>query len=563
MILKSKYLLVANINLLVLIFAFFTKKTYIVSRGKYINIFFKILKKIKIDKSIFKFLNIEFIKDGSEIKNYPSLEAKSREKISKIAFEYDSSIIKSLEKILNKEAAKSFFIKGICYYSGVANYYKSYYVLTEYYKRDSEDIFCLFESETSKIIKIKPLIKLSFFKVIIRNIQKVKLVCILIMNYFFGKDNSIENEKKEFVFASEISDIKFTNKKFAEPNYLCSDNCLFYLTSQKNISSIDFNSFVNVDNFIDIRNRKLSKKSLKILFSFLTHVKHLDRENYLLIKQLFITYAEYDFLFRSFNIKNNIFLQFSNDKRYVRLDSAIVTSLANSYGARNISYQTRTPYLNDYTFYYDYFNVFFSWSRFWYSKDEISRFFNKIVPIGINNADILKQNSKKITIFTSDITTETHNTKSYNINIIEIAKQLACKYQNFQFIIKTKFEEQSKREFKDIKLSSNMKYVYGTYNLDELIDNSFLVLAMGFTSPGFQALIKGVNTIYYSELVDIENSVANFEFVAYNYDDVEKLFEKYLNKKIDIKKYQSIFNHKQKESHRDAILDYLKSYNNA
>ena len=38
-----------------------------------------------------------------------------------------------------------------------------------------------------------------------------------------------------------------------------------------------------------------------------------------------------------------------------------------------------------------------------------------------------KLNKKQILVFTSDITTGTHNTKSYNINIIQIAKKLALK----------------------------------------------------------------------------------------------------------------------------------------
>jgi hypothetical protein len=561
MILKNKYLLATNINLIILIFSFFMKRTYITSRGKYPSITLKILKKLRIDKLVLNSLHIEFIKDGSDIKNYPSLETRAREKISKKAFKYDSSIIKPLEKLLGKESAKSFFTKGICYYSGVGNYYKTYSVLIEHYKLNPKDIICLYESETSKIIGLKAFLNSKFLNKITTKYLKIKLLIGIFKMYYFRKKNFIKKEK--FEFSTEVSNPRFFNGNFAEPNYLINDkNCLYYFTSRKNMENIDSNKFEKLNNFVDIRNKKISIETRNNFYKIILESKNIDIELYTLLSKLFQTYSEYDFLFRVYNIDINIFLQFTNDKRYVRLDSAVVTSLANKYGAKNISYQTRTPYLNDYTFYYDFFNTFYSWSSFWYQNCKSTQYFQKIIPTGIDSHIDKIEESNKIVIFTSDIANETHNTKSYNINIIEIAKKLAKKYEEFEFVIKTKFEEQSKKEFKNIELPKNMSYAYGTYNLDELIDSSFLVLAIGFTSPGFQALIKGVNTIYYSELVGIENKVADLEFVAYSYRDVEELFKRYLNNEIDIQKYKEIFNHNQEKLHKEAILEYLNKEDN-
>ena len=103
-----------------------------------------------------------------------------------------------------------------------------------------------------------------------------------------------------------------------------------------------------------------------------------------------------------------------------------------------------------------------------------------------------------------------------------------------------------------------MKYLYGSHDLNKLSDDSTLVIAMGFTSPGFQALIRGTNTIYYSELTGTERELSNFEFVATNYEEVQTLFKKYINDEIDIKKYGKQFNNYQNLTHKEAILKYLK-----
>lgn len=559
---KNKNILVSNINIFIFFLSFFVKKIYIINKGRYSNLILKIIEKMKLTNFCFNFFNIEFIKDGKEIKSYPSLEAISREQISHMAFKYNSDILNPLNTLVGEKASKSFYTKGICYYSGLASYYKAYLILTEKCDIKKNNILCLFESEISKIMELEVLFESKMINNIIDKYFKFKLLITINKMFYLKKDNSFSNKKK-FEYASEINHSNYFEKKFAEPNYLTfSKKCLYYLTSQQNMEKINYSKFEKLDSFVDVRNKCISLVTKNDFTNLISKTNKLDKEKYLLLLKLFNTYSEYEYLFSNFDISHNIFLQFTNDKRFVRLDSAIVTYLANKYNTNNISYQTRTPYLNDYTFYYDYFNVFFSWSPFWYSSSELTNSFEEIIPLGIDNSYSSEQKSNQVLIFTSDIADVTHNTKSYNINIINIAKELALKYKDFQFIIKTKFEEQSRKEFKDIELLSNMKYAHGTYELNKLISNSFIVISMGFTSPGFQAIIQGVNTIYYSELNFIQNKVSEFEFVANSYDEVESLFEKYVNNQINILKYKNVFNKQQNESFRDAILNHLKSLGN-
>ena len=556
---KKKFLLSRKFSFFFFFFFIFVDKIYIIDVNRYLNIAFRILDKLKLKNILLQFFKIELVKDGIDIENYPSLESSSREEISKILNTHQNTINKSLSHLLDKQGIKSFYTKGMNYYSGVAYFYKAYAVLKKINNINEKDIYTLFNSEINKILKIKSLINSTILKKVFNTYFKFKLYLKINSMYYLRKFKKY-NLKKKFFLSSEVSNYKFLNKEFAEPNYLSDeDNTLYYLTSLQNIEKNNLTKFRKIKNFINLRDIKISKNLKNIFFKSLSDNNELNGEQFNLYRKLFETYSEFDYLFNNFDIEYNIFLQFTNDKRYVRLDSGIVTSLARKYYSKNISYQTRTPYLFDYTFYYDYFDIFFTWSSFWYPKKIFTQNFGKIISIGIdskNIKEILKK--KQVIIFTSDIVNSTHNTKSYNVNLINISKKLANIYPQYQFIIKTKFEDQSKREFKNIELLDNMKYLYGSHDLNKLSDDSTLVIAMGFTSPGFQALIRGTNTIYYSELAGTERELSNFEFVATNYEEVQTLFKKYINDEIDIKKYGKQFNNYQNLTHKEAILKYLK-----
>ena len=154
---KKKFLLSRKFSFFFFFFFIFVDKIYIIDVNRYLNIAFRILDKLKLKNILLQFFKIELVKDGIDIENYPSLESSSREEISKILNTHQNTINKSLSHLLDKQGIKSFYTKGMNYYSGVAYFYKAYAVLKKINNINEKDIYTLFNSEINKILKIKSL----------------------------------------------------------------------------------------------------------------------------------------------------------------------------------------------------------------------------------------------------------------------------------------------------------------------------------------------------------------------------------------------------------------------
>lgn len=551
---RNKVLLLKSLSPIGIVIGLFYKKVYIINKGYYtlrLHNFPFFLKFIDI-------FNIEFVKGSEFFEDYPTIDAISREEFSKIAYEYKSSFKERIGDFLGEEGSVSFYIKFLAHNASGASFYKSIFILKKKYNLSDSDLNVLSETEISRMIGIEAIFCSRMFKKLRAQIIRLKIKIILLkMRYKFAKVREKNNENVFFI-SSEVSNPRYMTGKFGEPDYLCEDDvpCLFYRTSQGNMDVVDDNDFSSIDFFVDLRNVGISRKTYKE-FSELSNafLDEIDIELYSLIKVFFRSYSEYEFLFSNYKILNNVFLPFSNDKRYVRLDSAIATKVANKYGAKNISYQTRAPHLYDYTFYYDVFDVFFAWSEFWFQKPFMYKGLSSIQYIGLD-CHLSRNTSNKniVSVFLSDITTNTLNTREYNLNLLRIVEFLAEKHPEILFKIKVKFEDQFYSSFPKLCFNKNVEVVSGLYDVESLIISSSIVLSLAYTSPGIFSVMNNIPTIVYSELIGIKHEISNLDFVRYSKESVINRFDEIISSKHSPSDVSRLLNTNNSCSHKLSIL---------
>ena len=326
---------------------------------------------------------------------------------------------------------------------------------------------------------------------------------------------------------------------------------------------------------------KLFFRTIKLLFfQIFSKNKNLYSK---ISNSLVIDYLDFFNLFEKFDFKNLLYHTFPNGHTEFRFNDAIVTSLCRKFDSKSIGMQTRTIYSSKYEDCFDCFDKYLSWGEAWNNVSNLKTLFvDNVINVGciyrdglkiINNKDLVNfreklRNERKyiISVFDSDISPNSHYNWNYSkefiLNVISLAKE----FNHCSFIIKPKDNSNTTKYLKDLDISKRLKETENIIfsknkrnDYKKILNISDIVLAIGFTTPGFEALSLGKRVIYFSLL---KNAGTAFKvlpnLISRDYNELKNLFLKSLtdhkNYSKDIKLTLNLLDESSSKSVKNQIL---------
>ncbi|HTB80533.1 MAG TPA: hypothetical protein VK717_06570 [Opitutaceae bacterium] len=223
-------------------------------------------------------------------------------------------------------------------------------------------------------------------------------------------------------------------------------------------------------------------------------------------------------LFNHAQAKACLYLKIPNGQADWRRDTAVLTGLCRQAGIISAGCQTRVIYGPLYEFAFDCYDINFCWGSAWYySLQPALKHVKKMIDVGCQVLDLLipalarlpserSDSGRRVLIFTGDVA-GSHYTFDYNISFLDACLILASSYPGDTFSVKVKDPGHADRFMSDDRLSHRLsqcphfKFIKRPrHDYVELLASADIVLAIGFTTPGTEALLLGKPAIYYSEL---------------------------------------------------------------
>lgn len=242
-----------------------------------------------------------------------------------------------------------------------------------------------------------------------------------------------------------------------------------------------------------------------------------------------------------------------NGSGSTRYDSGLITGVCRKNGVKSISYQSRIMYLRSIVYSFDSFDQFFIWGEVWQKEFISKNFIHKIDVIGhpefVKNTkptqrlEFNKKYDLKVVVFDSDIVfgeAQHYNTeyaqafvRTFLIAIGRVLEETE-NFDNISVYFKTKKPENKVFYMNDFHICSLVKKFDKQINwvskseYFEMLDWADKVVAIGYTTPGMEALMKGVPTIFFSPYQNIYSSTITScpdELTAHNVDDLVKFLD--------------------------------------
>lgn len=251
----------------------------------------------------------------------------------------------------------------------------------------------------------------------------------------------------------------------------------------------------------------ISLSSLKYIFGLLLDLIKLFRSNEsYVLSNFWLSYSRHISLFESLQPSIIVYLTFPNGVGGFRNDDSVVTGLARTHNIECHGIQTRFIYTNKYEDCFDVYDKYFSWSDFWFDcKTSRSMCVKEI--FFVNCIYEFKNKSKELSnrnvlIFDGDINPNSHYNFDYYCDFIVALIYVASEMKNTNFLIKFKNVLDVDMSHHLIKELLGFKNVYvlanERFNYEEELVKSNLVISLGFTTPGYEAYLAGIRSIYYS-----------------------------------------------------------------
>ena len=286
------------------------------------------------------------------------------------------------------------------------------------------------------------------------------------------------------------------------------------------------------------------------------------------------TYKDLESLFSFLPIKAHLYNIIPNGRVSTRFDSGLVTGVCRKFGIRSFSYQSRVMYRHNLYYHFNVFDIYFFWGSAWADEYKLDQFIKKYQIIGnVNNFvefDALEKNkilspehSESIAIFPSDINSKIafHYTEDYTRKFLTACFESIGKVQQTEkkiFKVYIKFKEERHKnwfyqhsELSEIAVRCNLSIVVDDskkYDVQSLINSVSRVISIGFTTPGFDAICLGKNSIFFTPYNGVYNGIFNetSPLVANSAEDLVN----FLSKGFDYSAF---------EIQRDAILGVCQS----
>ena len=540
-------------------------------------------KLIQIFSSILN-LNITNIGNSNQNINYSNIQFDTMEQTSIIADEFIKYNIKNsnynwLKNLIGDIPSKSFTSKKIsdnAIYPELLNInlcneknnnYSKFIVFSDFfgnkdYKKYLKNKFPYLDfrknrfsfSVLTQLLYQFIILIINFFKII--SIRGISLKTISSSNYNyafelidpkkFGNNSPYDNDFLERLISSKNKStcfyLTYKQKYFLkkiEKNY---ENFKKIIEQKYNIIDINKLSYSFNDFF------QLLLKMTKLIFSILV-----SRDKLLwskILSDAYIDYIDFYTLFTHYNLNNLFYLTFPNGRTSFRLNDAVLAGLCNNFNVTFLGMQTRTIYTSKYEDCFDCFDIYFSWGNAWNNVSNLrTKYIKKIKNVGsIYSTHLYTPNTKQmndskseildgkkllVLVFDGDISEHSHYTWEYSRNFIINVLKIAKLHSDCRFIFKSKEQLNRKKYESDLVISKNIKEINNFKFLDNerndyktLINISDIIISIGFTTPGFEALSIGKRSIYYNELFYGGSAFALLpDLVATNFNQLSKIFK--------------------------------------
>lgn len=340
---------------------------------------------------------------------------------------------------------------------------------------------------------------------------------------------------------------------------------IFFFLSGKQRSVLTRNGYSIQDVLENLRSNGYKIKDLddfcypvnivkKIPFPVLSLLRCVTHTDTMLAGNIFLNawseYMNFFPLFAHCHADNFIYLTFPNGRTGLRYNSGIVTGLCRIWNIRSVGCQTRAVHSKNYEYSFDCFDVYLAWGKIWHEMlEEGMRFIDKVVIVGCIYLDYLlpayrenqDRQTKKICprklnvcIFPTDIDPKHHYTLNYALSFMKNCVRLAIAHRDLQFVVKSKEPEYTKiilndSEFVNLYAKTKDNFIFFNrprHDYADLLFSGDIFIAVGFTTPGLEALLLGKRTIYYNELSHGGNAYRNLsQLIASNEETLNILFE--------------------------------------
>ena len=529
-------------------------------------------------------LSLKKIADSNSIPDYSNIQFDSMEQTTEIIDLLlpqlkKSKLYKWMSSLIGEEPAEAFTLKNVSFYNlypellsinlcfGELNDDNKIIVVSEFI--GSNKWIDIFQNKLSYVNVL--VVKKNYFNYFISSFH-IFLVCFYVLFKFIFKRGLtfLKKPLKTYKFITEFIDPNKLNggsydaDYFIDSNKIDSSNTIFFLTASQNrfLKSLNY----NVDeiknlflaknyNILVLDEVKYSVKSILKIFNFFLYLNFKifsSPTNSIYNKTIINAWNEYlDFysLFSSVSANSLLYYTFPNGRSSFRVNDAIVTGFCRKSGIKSVGIQSRTIYSSKFEDSFDCFDRYLSWGIKWDTTSKYrTKYIKEVKHIGCMYIDDLKDNNiddlinfKKeiicdknflITVFDGDISSHSHYTWNYSKTFILDVMKLANIHQDCQFVIKTK-------DISNVRLYLNNSIIHDLYknnnnitfiekarnDYKKLINSSDLVISIGFTTPGFEALSLGKRIIYYSL---IKNGGKAFNslphIIASDYIELKELF---------------------------------------
>lgn len=540
--------------------------------------------------SIITGLPIQKIKHGDDVPDYPHLHLKAMETVTAISEQLITEMklsngILCLKKVIGNEPAKAYTAKYLSQYQlfpyvlPVVSNYKSL--------QSPEDYFVVWNlawpanwnqsiQKNLKWIKFKTFKCPGWYLYMQRSLGKIAIflaIPVITLRYIMKRGVTSKSvAKKHFKVITEFIDPKRLNQTAYDADYwidndkINNDDILFFLTNNQKRYLIS-NGYSTKD-IIKLFNDKkyelailnnLSYTFYSLKFLFILYIKLIPSifklKNFiscLILSKAWSEYIQFLPLFLHYSSKSLIYITFPNGYTGLRYDDAIVTALCRENGIKSYGCQTRTIYANKFEDCFDCFDIYFSWGTAWAQISSARMLFIKksmtvgciyldhFLPLYSKHLESIGNKQKKmltISIFPSDISHIHHYTINYTKSLLMNCATLAKKFPQYNFIIKSKNSDYTKimmdeKDFYEAycNVGNNFSFVdQAKYDYANVLFDSDIVIAIGFTTPGAEALLLGKRAIYFSEL---RCGGQAFRHIPFLVADSEKQMEEHFSRAL-------------------------------
>jgi len=237
-------------------------------------------------------------------------------------------------------------------------------------------------------------------------------------------------------------------------------------------------------------------------------------------------WAEFAPMFESCPADVLLYATFPNGRTGIRFNSGLLTSLCREHSVRSVHYQTRATHSKNYEYKFDCSDLHIAWGDKWHRMLGRGMMFHKRIAtagciylpglLEVKNRTSVEPETDGdnrgmlVCVFPSDVNLDGrhHYTREYSVRFMCHCARLAILWPDVRFVVKCKEPAYADEVMADAGFAGLYGEVPGNlsffkaprHDYAELLASSDIVLAVGFTTPGTEALLLGKRVIFYNEL---------------------------------------------------------------